>query len=325
MIEELAAGNPTPFATSTYKYDGFGRRIEKTGNGQTKRYVYDGEDILLEYDGANILKSLYTHGPGIDEPLAITKSTATFFYHQDGLGTVSELTDSTGVVVQSYAYDAYGNIIDETGTVDQPYTYTGREFDTETGLHYYRARYYDSVTGRFLQEDPFGFQAGINFYSYVLNNPANFSDPSGMDAWIGISGGVLAGFGPFAGSGSQFVMVNTDTGEFCTFTVVCLRSGFNIIATVGLKGQYLSGPDCGKDLEGFSFSVAFDIASPEGGPTGGGGDVGGSIGVGEDGSIGGSGSFGPNWGAGISLGFDTCYASKSSCANTPKECEDCKK
>ena len=54
-VEEFAAGNPTAITTSTYRYDGLGRRIEKVANGQTTRYIYDGEDILLEYDGANVL------------------------------------------------------------------------------------------------------------------------------------------------------------------------------------------------------------------------------------------------------------------------------
>ncbi|MEK9141135.1 MAG: RHS repeat domain-containing protein, partial [Nitrospirota bacterium] len=93
-VEDFVAGNPTAIATSTYRYDGLGRRIEKIANGQTTRYVYDGEDILLEYDGANVLQARYTHGPGIDEPIAVTKSGNTFFYHQDGLGSVTDLTDS---------------------------------------------------------------------------------------------------------------------------------------------------------------------------------------------------------------------------------------
>jgi hypothetical protein len=75
-------------------------------NGQTKRYVYDGEDILLEYDGTNTLQARYTHGPGIDEPIAVTKGGSTFFYHQDGLGTVTDLTDSAGATAKSYSYDA---------------------------------------------------------------------------------------------------------------------------------------------------------------------------------------------------------------------------
>ena len=153
-VEDFVAGNPTPAATSTYRYDGLGRRIEKVANGQTKRYVDDGEDILLEYDGANVLQARYTHGPGIDEPIAVTKGSATYFYHQDGLGTVTDLTDSAGATAKSYAYDAYGNILESPGTLDQPYTYTGREFDAERGLYHYRARAYDPTTGRFLQKDP---------------------------------------------------------------------------------------------------------------------------------------------------------------------------
>ena len=179
-VEDFAVGNPTAFATSTYRYDGLGRRIEKVANGQTKRYIYDGEDILLEYDGANVLQTRYTHGPGIDEPIAVTKAGSTFFYHQDGLGSVTGLTDSAGVMAKSYSYDAYGTIVDQTGTVEQPYTYTGREFDSESGLMYYRARYYDPRTGRFLQKDPIGFIGGINLYEYVKSQPTKRNDPFGL-------------------------------------------------------------------------------------------------------------------------------------------------
>lgn len=179
-VEEFTAGNPTPVATSTYRYDGLGRRIEKIGNGITRQYVYDGEDILLEYDGANALLARYTHGPNIDEPLGITRGGINYFYHEDGLGTISELTDASGATAKSYAYDAYGNIIDQVGILENPYTYTGREFDTETGLYYYRARYYDPQSGRFLQKDPASFSGGINFYAYVGNNPIVFVDPFGL-------------------------------------------------------------------------------------------------------------------------------------------------
>ncbi len=179
-VEDFVAGNPTAAFTSTYRYDGLGRRIEKVANGQTKRYIYDGEDILLEYDGSNVLQARYTHGPGIDEPIAVTKGGSTFFYHQDGLGTVTDLTDSAGATAKSYAYDAYGTILESPGTLDQPYMYTGREFDSESGLYYYRARYYSPVLGRFFSEDPIGFNGGINLYAYVGNNPMSFTDPMGL-------------------------------------------------------------------------------------------------------------------------------------------------
>ncbi len=179
-VEEFAAGATTPGATSTYRYDGFGRRIEKIGNGITRRYVYDGEDILLEYDGANVLQARYTHGPGIDEPMAMTRGGNHYFYHHDGLGTITDLTDTTGAVVKSYAYDAWGNIIDQTGAVENPYTYTAREYDPETGMYYYRARYYDPKIGRFITSDPIGLAGGLNTYAYVDNNPLRWTDPYGL-------------------------------------------------------------------------------------------------------------------------------------------------
>ena len=182
-VDEFAFGATTPGATSTYRYDGLGRRIEKVGNGVTRRYVYDGEDILLEYDETNTLQARYTHGPGIDEPVAMQRGGSNFFYHQDGLGTVTDLTDGSGTTAQSYAYDAYGNILQQTGTVENPYTYTGREYDSETGLYYYRARYYDPRTGRFLQKDRMGLEspeAPFTLYSYVASNPTNLTDPSGL-------------------------------------------------------------------------------------------------------------------------------------------------
>lgn len=179
-VEEFVAGNPTAIATSTYRYDGLGRRIEKVTPAGTRRYIYDGEDILLEYDGANVLQARYTHGPGIDEPIAVTKGSSTFFYHQDGLGTVTDLTDSSGATAKSYSYDAYGTIVDQTGTIEQPYTYTGHEFDTESGLYHARARFYDSMVGRFFQKDSRGLDRGeLNLYQYVLDNPVNLDDPLG--------------------------------------------------------------------------------------------------------------------------------------------------
>ena len=187
-VEDFVAGNPTAFATSTYRYDGLGRRIEKVAGGQTKRYVYDGEDILLEYDGSNVLQAWYTHGPTADEPIAITRGGQTYFYHADGLGTITDLTDSTGAIAKAYAYDGYGNVLDAPGSVEQPYAYTGRELDPESGLYYYRARYYDPNIGRFLQQDPIKLFGGMNLYRYVRDNPTNGTDSSGLDPSLPSSG-----------------------------------------------------------------------------------------------------------------------------------------
>ncbi|MBN2439237.1 MAG: hypothetical protein JXL20_11640, partial [Deltaproteobacteria bacterium] len=137
----------------------------------------------------------YIHGPGIDEPLAMEKNSQMYYYHADSLGSIIALTDSTGNIMQSYRYDAFGNIMNGAPTITQPYTYTAREYDPETGLLYYRARYYDPKAGRFITRDPIGFAGGINFYVYVANNPLNLIDPSGLacgsgwkqvpDIWFG--------------------------------------------------------------------------------------------------------------------------------------------
>ncbi len=183
--------------TVNYNYDGLGRRIEKeiteTALTTVTQYIYDNEDILLELDGSNNIVARYSHGLDLDEPLIMVRDldasgtfeiSERFFYHADGLGSIAELTDSTGVTVRTYVYDSFGKIVQEIGPLANPYTYTGREFDRETALYFYRARYYDATTGLFISEDPIGFAGGINLYSYVENNPIRFSDPLGLSRLI---------------------------------------------------------------------------------------------------------------------------------------------
>jgi RHS repeat-associated protein len=164
-------------STTTFKYDPFGRRIQKGSS----IYVYDGSNLIQESDSAGNLIARYIHGPGIDAPLAGYRGSTSEFYEADALGSITSFTNTSGVINQTYVYDSFGNTSSTTGTFVQPFRYAGREFDTETGLLYYRARFYDPAIGRFISEDPVGFVAGGNFYAYVLNRPTNFRDPSGMD------------------------------------------------------------------------------------------------------------------------------------------------
>ena len=130
-----------------FKYDGLGRRYEKEvidAEGNTvsfRRYYYDGEDILFEADADGNLIRRYTHGPGIDEPLILEEDTNldgiwdnAYYYIVDGLDSVKKMVDESGNIVKEYEYDTYGNIMKETGTLKQPYTYTGREWDKELSL-----------------------------------------------------------------------------------------------------------------------------------------------------------------------------------------------
>lgn len=112
-----------------------------------------------------------------------------YFFHQDGLGSIIAITDTSGQKVQSYDYDSFGNPT-QTTNFRNSYLFTAREYDEETGLYYYRARYYDPKVGRFISKDPIGFNGGdVNLYRYVSNNPVNATDPSGLYAavmWRGI-------------------------------------------------------------------------------------------------------------------------------------------
>jgi RHS repeat-associated protein len=175
-----------PGMVAQYKYDPFGRRIEKNVNGDITRYVYDGANIVTEYDGNGNVKNAYIHNLAIDDPLAVQQGTNAYFYHKDGLGSVVNLTDSTGSVVKSYTYKSFGEIYSQAGSLVQPYTFTGREYDAESGLYYYRARYYDAEIGRFITKDPTGFASGdVNLYRFVFNNPVNRIDPWGLWGTMG--------------------------------------------------------------------------------------------------------------------------------------------
>ncbi len=179
---------------ASYAYDYLGRRISRTIYGSpnvTIRYAYDGDRIIAEYDGSGTLLRKFVYGPGVDEPIClidVANGNAAYYYHFDGLGSVVALSDVNKVLVERYAYDVFGRptIRDPNGAVlaesawGNPYLFTGRAYEAESGLYCYRARYYDHATGRFLQPDPTGYSDGLNLYSYCGNNPFNFSDPSGL-------------------------------------------------------------------------------------------------------------------------------------------------
>ncbi len=163
--------------------------IQKSSSSGTVNYVYDGANILEEADTAGNLVTRYTQGAGVDEPLAMLKSGTTSYYEADGLGSVTSLSNSSGALASIHIYDSFGRLVASSGTITNPYRFTGRELDFETGLYYYRARYYDPVVGRFISEDPIRFNGGINYYRYAANNPIMLIDPSGLkeypDGFIG--------------------------------------------------------------------------------------------------------------------------------------------
>ncbi|MGI8836313.1 MAG: Ig-like domain-containing protein [Pyrinomonadaceae bacterium] len=195
MISKSDAGGTTQFAwdfesrliqvvmptsgSVSYKYDAFGRRIQRTpSSGASTNFIYDGQDVVKDIN-SNGAPVEYLNGPGIDNKIRQkgSSNSTTYYFSRDHLGSTTALTSTTGKLVERQTYDAYGN---SNGSTRTRYGYTGRERDALTGLLYYRARFYDSQLGRFISEDPIGLASGINSFAYVSNNPQNATDPTGL-------------------------------------------------------------------------------------------------------------------------------------------------
>jgi RHS repeat-associated protein len=161
---------------AAFAYDGYGRRVQKSAGGVTRAYVYDEDDIAEErVTGGGV--SRHVHGPAIDQPLATVDGSGTTYYLADHLGSIVQRTNASGQVLHTRQYDPFG--VPLAGGDQAGYAFTGREWDAEIGLYYYRARYYDPELGRFISADPSGMVDGPNLYSYVTGRPTVARDPSG--------------------------------------------------------------------------------------------------------------------------------------------------
>ena len=183
-----------------YAYDPFDRRIARwldaDGDGvvdDEQRFVFDQgvknslDDCLLVFDDAGSLIERYLYGPAVDQPLAVEDASGVLWMLADPLGTVhdlAELNAGTGTtsVVNHLAYDSFGKITSQTNPSQRSrYGFTGREWDSDAGLWWYRARWYDSQVGRFVSEDPIGFAGGdVSLTRYVGNTATQMTDPWGQ-------------------------------------------------------------------------------------------------------------------------------------------------
>jgi RHS repeat-associated protein len=184
---------------SEYRYDALARRVVKVvdvlGTPVVTRYAYDDARVIEEQDALGNTLATYVYGNYIDEVLNMQRGGADFYYHQNALWSVAAVSDASGDVVERYAYTDYGcpTVTDGAGgavapnawgtahsAVGNPYMFTGRRWDEESGLYYYRARYYDCEAGRFVSVDALGYADGLNRLQYCLGNPVRYSDPSGL-------------------------------------------------------------------------------------------------------------------------------------------------
>jgi RHS repeat-associated protein len=197
----------------TQVYDAFGNRVSKTVNGVSTKYLVE-DDVnptglpqVLEETVNGVVQRTYTYGlQRISESQMLNGSWTTSFYVYDGAGSVRQLTNSAGVVTDEYEYDAYGNSFTKQGTTPNNYLYRGEQFDSDLGLYYLRARYYNPATDRFMSRDPEDGDeyspASLHKYLYANGDPVNLADPTGRTAatatWGG--GGDLAEYGMLIGA-----------------------------------------------------------------------------------------------------------------------------
>jgi RHS repeat-associated protein len=220
---------------AAFAYDPLGRRVSKTFMSTTTNFLYDGANAVQEFGTlptANLLTG------GVDERFQRTSSTETDDYLTDALGSTVELTGSTGATEEQYSYSPYGSQSATGMTTTNSYAYTGREFDG-LGVDYYRARYYNPTTGRFLSEDPAGFAGGFNLYAYASENPLSFRDPLGLCASIPVNS---QAFAQCMAASVVLTMFGNDSiaGVFWTVNIGALLATMLLMGSAG-AGALLNG------------------------------------------------------------------------------------
>jgi len=162
-------------------YDPLGRLFQIAATTGTTQFLYDGDELVAEYDGTGALQKRYVHGPKDDDPLiwyegAAVSSSTRRSLQANYQGSIQSVADASGAPLSVNRYDEYGV---PASTNLGRFQYTGQAWMPELGLYYYKARVYDPRLGRFLQTDPVGYKDDLDLYAYVGNDPLDRTDPSG--------------------------------------------------------------------------------------------------------------------------------------------------
>jgi RHS repeat-associated protein len=257
--------NSSMIKTSEYFFDALGRRIRKkitdhqdSAKSYSRKFIYDGQEILAELDEDNTTLAVFTHSTlRTDDVLAVdvkdskmASQTGSYFYLKDALGSIIDIVDNSGNLKQHYVYSSFGKIVkisdaSEVDVTENPiiktnYGFTNREYDEESGLMYYRARFYMPEIGRFLQEDPHPGKLTDpitlkNKFTYVSNNPINGVDPLGLFTIKGDFGREIGNF--FSGSGGY---AGDLIAAAVVFTII-VASGGTAIGALAAIGSVAGG------------------------------------------------------------------------------------
>jgi RHS repeat-associated protein len=191
---------PITPARGRQRYDPLGRLYEVDGSDTgITRFLYDGNDLVAEYNSSGTLLRRYMFGPGADQPILWDEGSAmdcsgTHVYQADERGSIIASANCSGNLTHVYRYDEYGIPQSWDGSAliaanGARFGYTGQVWLPELGLYYYKARMYSPTLGRFMQTDPIGYGDGMNMYRYVGNDPVNGTDPTGLIQIGGLGGG----------------------------------------------------------------------------------------------------------------------------------------
>ncbi|MBX5461612.1 MAG: RHS repeat-associated core domain-containing protein [Steroidobacteraceae bacterium] len=175
--------------TVNVDYDPSGMLRRVTAGSAVTEYLYDGGDLVLQYDGSGNVLRRFVHGAGNDEPLVVYEGSGTSnrkWLHADERGSIITASNASGAASSSVKYSSFG----ESGALVSPFGYTGQLYLPELQLYYYKARMYSPKTGRFLQPDPTGYADGMNLYAYVGGDPMSLVDPLGLESDLYCSMGV---------------------------------------------------------------------------------------------------------------------------------------